>query len=39
MEWWSNGVMYLNPILQYSFTPTLHVMSVARLLQLWVEMV
>jgi len=38
MEWWSNGVMYL-PKLQYSFTPTLHFMSVATLLQLWVEMV
>jgi hypothetical protein len=39
MEWWCNGVMYLNPMLQYSFTPTLHFMSVAGLLQPWVEMV
>ena len=39
MEWWSNGVMYLNPMLQYSFTPTLHFMSVAGLLQPWVKMV
>ena len=26
MEWWSNGVLHLNPILQYSRTPILHLL-------------